>query len=40
MSDNGILIMAIDNLPAQVPRESTDYFGSKMLPLMYDCVSE
>ncbi len=38
MSDNGIMMMSIDNLPAQVPRESSDYFGSKMLPLMKDCV--
>jgi len=40
MSANGVVVSAIDNLPAQVPRESTDYFGSKMLPLMKDCVSE
>ena len=32
-------MMSVDNLPAQFPRESTEYFGSKLLPLLHDFVS-
>lgn len=31
-SGNGILICSIDNMPAQIPREATEYFGSLLLP--------
>ena len=30
---------SIDNLPAQLPREATDYFGSRLLPFVYELVS-
>ena len=39
LDGNGILLMAVDNLPAQLPREATDFFGSKLLPFIPDCVS-
>lgn len=39
LSGNGILMMSVDNLPAQFPRESTEFFGSKLLPLLHDFVS-
>ena len=39
LSGNGIIMMIIDNLPAQLPRESTDYFGSRLLPFITDLVS-
>ncbi|KAK7102549.1 alpha-aminoadipic semialdehyde synthase, mitochondrial-like [Littorina saxatilis] len=29
---NGVLICSIDNMPAQIPREATDFFGSLLLP--------
>ncbi|KAL8567459.1 hypothetical protein ACOMHN_010050 [Nucella lapillus] len=28
----GVLICSIDNMPAQIPREATDFFGSLLLP--------
>ncbi len=31
-------MMSIDNLPAQLPREATDYFGSRLLPFIPDLV--
>ncbi|XP_065176515.1 alpha-aminoadipic semialdehyde synthase, mitochondrial-like [Sycon ciliatum] len=30
-SSDGILYMSIDNLPAQLPREATDFFGDQLL---------
>ena len=39
LSGNGIVMMSIDNLPAQLPREATDYFGSRLLPYISDLVS-
>ena len=39
MSGNGILILSIENLPAQIPREATDYFGSRLSPFIADLVS-
>ena len=39
LSGNGIIMMIIDNLPAQLPREATDYFGSRLLPFITDLVS-
>lgn len=29
---DGVLICSIDNMPAQIPREATDFFGSLLLP--------
>ncbi|KAK7113376.1 hypothetical protein V1264_012675 [Littorina saxatilis] len=29
---NGVLICSIDNMPAQIPREATDFFGGLLLP--------
>lgn len=34
MSGNGIVMMSLDNLPVQLPREATNYFGSKLLPFI------
>ena len=34
----GVLMCSIDNLPAQMPREATSYFGSLLLPHMPDLV--
>jgi alpha-aminoadipic semialdehyde synthase len=38
IAGNGIVLMSIDNLPAQLPREATDYFGSKLLPFIPDML--
>jgi alpha-aminoadipic semialdehyde synthase len=35
---NGVLLHSIDHLPAQLPRESTDYFGSRLMPFMKEIV--
>ena len=39
VSDVGTMWMSIDNLPAQLPREATDYFGQRLLPLVDEMVS-
>jgi len=39
MSGPGIVISSIDNMPAQLPRESTDLFGAKLLPYISEFVS-
>ena len=39
MSGPGIVISSIDNMPAQLPRESTDLFGAKLLPHIEEFVS-
>ena len=39
MSGPGIVISSIDNMPAQLPRESTDLFGGRLLPYINDFVS-
>ncbi|XP_041348560.1 alpha-aminoadipic semialdehyde synthase, mitochondrial-like isoform X2 [Gigantopelta aegis] len=31
---SGVLICSIDNMPAQIPREATDFFGSRLLPFI------
>ncbi|XP_064400611.1 alpha-aminoadipic semialdehyde synthase, mitochondrial-like [Halichondria panicea] len=36
IASNGIVLMTVDNLPAQIPREATDFFGSRLLPLIHD----
>ncbi|XP_076056603.1 lysine ketoglutarate reductase/saccharopine dehydrogenase isoform X2 [Oratosquilla oratoria] len=34
----GVLVCSIDNMPTQLPREATDFFGSLLLPYMYDIL--
>lgn len=34
----GVLVCSIDNMPTQLPREATDFFGSILLPYMYDIL--
>ena len=36
---NGVLLHSIDHLPAQLPRESTDYFSSRLMPFVKELVS-
>ena len=38
MAGDGLLICSIDNLPAQLPREATDYFGKLLLPWIPEMV--
>ncbi|KAH3892671.1 hypothetical protein DPMN_016794, partial [Dreissena polymorpha] len=35
---DGVLICSIDNMPAQMPREATKYFGSLLLPYIPDIM--
>lgn len=35
---DGVLICSISNMPAQIPRESTDFFGSQLYPHIYDMI--
>ena len=39
MSASGVLMSSIDNMPAQVPREATDFFGSHLQPYVDEVVS-
>lgn len=32
MSGDGVLIMSVDNLPAELPSEASSFFGSQLLP--------
>ena len=36
---DGVLICSIDNMPTQIPREATEYFGNLLLPYVPDFVS-
>ncbi|MBN3277144.1 AASS protein, partial [Polyodon spathula] len=36
---NGILMCSIDNLPAQLPIEATEYFGDLLLPYIWEMLS-
>ncbi|KAK3738778.1 hypothetical protein RRG08_035658 [Elysia crispata] len=36
---DGVLICSIDNMPAQIPREATEYFGSLLLPYVKDMLA-
>ena len=36
---SGILMCSIDNLPAQLPIESTEYFGDMLYPYVEEMVS-
>ncbi len=38
MAGDGVLVCSIDNLPAQLPREATDYFGNLLLPWIPEMV--
>ncbi|XP_003384172.1 PREDICTED: alpha-aminoadipic semialdehyde synthase, mitochondrial-like [Amphimedon queenslandica] len=38
LSGNGIVMTSIDNLPAQLPREATDYFGSRLFPFVHELL--
>uniref|UniRef100_A0A1I8HYP0 Saccharopine dehydrogenase n=1 Tax=Macrostomum lignano TaxID=282301 RepID=A0A1I8HYP0_9PLAT len=38
-SGPGVIICAVDNMPAQMPRESTEFFGSLLMPYVYDIMS-
>jgi alpha-aminoadipic semialdehyde synthase len=35
---NGVLVCSIDNMPTQLPRESTEFFGSLLLPHINEMV--
>ncbi|XP_061178911.1 alpha-aminoadipic semialdehyde synthase, mitochondrial-like isoform X2 [Saccostrea echinata] len=35
---NGALICSIDNMPAQIPKEATDFFGNLLLPYIPDML--
>ncbi|ESO06790.1 hypothetical protein HELRODRAFT_110863 [Helobdella robusta] len=37
-SGNGVLICSIDNMPAQLPRESSEFFGGLLMPFIHDIV--
>jgi hypothetical protein len=32
MSGDGVLMMSVDNLPAELPSEASAFFGSQLLP--------
>jgi len=34
----GVLVCSIDNMPTQLPRESTDFFGSLLFPYVYNML--
>ena len=36
---SGALICSIDNMPAQIPKEATDFFGNLLFPYIPDMVS-
>lgn len=36
---DGVLMCSIDNMPAQLPREATDFFGSLLINYLPDIVS-
>ena len=38
-SGDGVLVCSIDNMPAQLPREATDFFGNLLQPLVPEMVS-
>ena len=35
---NGVLVCSIDNMPTQLPREATEFFGSLLLPHLEEMV--
>lgn len=34
----GVLVCSIDNMPTQIPRESTDFFGDLLLPFTQNII--
>lgn len=34
----GVLVCSIDNMPTQLPRESTDFFGDLLYPYAFDIL--
>ena len=38
-TDKGIVLTTIENIPTQLPKEATDYFGSRLKPFLLDFVS-
>lgn len=38
LEGNGILMCSIDNLPAQLPIEATEYFGDKLCPYLWEML--
>ncbi|XP_050499676.1 alpha-aminoadipic semialdehyde synthase, mitochondrial [Diabrotica virgifera virgifera] len=34
----GVLVCSIDNMPTQIPRESTDFFGDLLFPFAFDIL--
>jgi hypothetical protein len=34
----GVLVCSIDNMPTQLPRESTDFFGDLLYPIAFDIL--
>lgn len=34
----GLLVCSIDNMPTQLPRESTDFFGDLVMPYVVDIL--
>ncbi|KAG2459880.1 alpha-aminoadipic semialdehyde synthase, mitochondrial [Polypterus senegalus] len=39
MEGTGILMCSIDNLPAQLPVEATEYFGDRLFPYIWEMLS-
>ncbi|KAG5898781.1 hypothetical protein JTB14_010991 [Gonioctena quinquepunctata] len=37
-SGPGVLVCSIDNMPTQIPRESTDFFGDLLYPFAFDII--
>lgn len=35
---SGLLVCSIDNMPTQLPRESTDFFGDLVMPYVIDIL--
>lgn len=35
----GVLVCSIDNMPTQLPRESTDSFGELLAPFVFDIIN-
>lgn len=35
---NGVLVCSIDNMPTELPREATEFFGSLLMPHIDDMV--
>ena len=37
---HGFLMCSIDNLPAQLPIEATEYFGDRLFPYIWEMVRQ